>query len=89
MYCPECGTKLTDNMKFCPNCGQTIKPLDMEIRTETPPPEAQKRTDNEPQPQGKYQPLKAILYLALFIGWLFLAYKLTRNALNINFFSFP
>lgn len=22
MYCPNCGTKLDDDMSFCPNCGQ-------------------------------------------------------------------
>jgi uncharacterized membrane protein YvbJ len=28
MFCPNCGTKLEDDVKFCPNCGNQISQND-------------------------------------------------------------
>lgn len=28
-YCPQCGTKLEENMKFCPECGQSLTGSDL------------------------------------------------------------
>ena len=27
MYCPKCGSKVTDEMTFCPSCGQNMKEM--------------------------------------------------------------
>ena len=26
MFCPECGTRLNDGVRFCPNCGASVTP---------------------------------------------------------------
>lgn len=91
MYCSNCGTKLADNMKFCPNCRQANKPLDAEERSKAPPPD---NCGNVPSPQGKQRSLialrtiQAIVSIGVFLLLLFCAYKLFCNALDINFFSF-
>lgn len=35
LYCPKCGTKVTEDMTFCPKCGASLKvaPSPAEMRT--------------------------------------------------------
>jgi DNA-directed RNA polymerase subunit RPC12/RpoP len=35
-YCPQCGTKLEENMKFCPECGQRLVVDERELAQEDP-----------------------------------------------------
>jgi DNA-directed RNA polymerase subunit RPC12/RpoP len=35
-YCPQCGTKLEENMKFCPECGQRLVTEEREPAQEKP-----------------------------------------------------
>ncbi len=92
MYCSNCGTKLANDMKFCPNCGQANKLLDTEECSKAPPPD---NCDNAPSPHGKQRSLviairtiQAIVSIGVFLLLLFCAYKLFCNALDTNFFSF-
>ena len=40
MFCPHCGTKLSDDARFCPSCGASVGSAPV----------------SEPQPQGQQQP---------------------------------
>ena len=34
MYCPFCGSEISDDSTFCPMCGQSINSPDVNVRKE-------------------------------------------------------
>ena len=73
MYCPECGTKLGDNMKFCPACGQAVPPRP--CGDPLPP---------APKKQSPGRVALIILYLLLSVAGLISAGLMIYNGIAIG-----
>ena len=60
MYCRNCGNKIEDGCKFCPNCGAAVTPADAKLDAGTSgnPFSANFSPDNgaAPPPQSTYPP---------------------------------
>jgi hypothetical protein len=60
MYCPNCGTEVSEGANFCPNCGQQIvqpqAPAEPAVQPQAAAPE---RTDAQPSPK-KAEPAKVV-----------------------------
>ncbi len=88
MYCPKCGKKLPDTVKFCPNCGYRIKKFENEEKTKElnvgAIKQVEKSTRNQFKPNSKPKMTKNQNFNMIILPGLIIVLGLTILLINIR-----